>query len=318
MSSFFPCLSTYAIEKDIHLFFSANQLLIEKNKKLEPIPKHLKLKNYYTSFSIQSREEICAELFDLIDGYLVIKSPGDKLITYTECKLLLHNNIQKISDKYNIKINRTFTSWCILKEKSTPQIKNTINAILQVTEVKDCNDLVLKQSLFNTKMLNLGGRKITDLSPLGGLINLRALWLENNEISNISPLSSLQNLIVLSLSNNLISDIHSISNFKELQWLFLSSNKIKNIEYFFNLDKIKLLAIKNNLIVNPTPLFHFRSNTLILVQGNPFLKDVCYQRSSVNSVSYLRKQNWLLKVCNQEERFKSDGLYNSASLIRNK
>ncbi len=303
----------YAAEKEVFLFFSVNHLLIEKDDKLEVIPSRLVLENNYDSFSLLNKEQACEEVFSFSNGHLSVKDPGLKLKTYTECKILLINSKNNIKDEYIFKLNRTFTSWCLLKNRSSQEIQKTINAVLDVVQVKECSDFALKQTLFNAKMLNLAGRQISDLSPLSGLINLRALWLDNNKISKISPIASLNSLIVLSLSNNLVENIDSLNSFKELQWLFLSSNKIKSVDKLSKLTKIKVLSIKDNLILNPEPLFRFQNNTIILPHGNPFIKEACNKSNNLDDKNVTKQLNWLEKVCKVQLQKKNVHYLNSST-----
>ncbi|WGL59660.1 hypothetical protein QEJ31_14100 [Pigmentibacter sp. JX0631] len=309
---FFPIYS-YASSKEFYLFFSINHLLNEKDNKLEIIPSRIKLGSSYDSMILAGQDKVCDEILSFSNDYISIKDPGLKLTTYTECKVSLINKKNKISDEVTFKLNRTFTSWCLLKERTSDDIKLTIDAVLNTVQVKECNDFALKQTLFNAKMLNLTGKKIVDLSPLSGLINLRALWLDDNKISKIDPISSLRNLIVLSLSNNSIENINNISNLKELQWLFLSANKIRGVEELATLKKIKVLSIKNNFILNPAPLYSFQANTIILPQGNPFIKDTCLKYSTIDDKNSVKQLNWLDKVCKFEQLNKNVRYLNSSS-----
>nr|BFD32391.1 hypothetical protein GTC16762_20090 [Pigmentibacter ruber] len=309
---FFP-FKLFAIDKEFYLFFSINHLLIEKENKLEIIPSRIKLDSSYDSMLFTGQDKVCKEILSLSNDYISIKDPGMKLTTYTECNVSLFNKKNNVKTDILIKFNRTFTSWCLLKDRVNEDIKLTIDAVLNTVQLKECNDLALKQTLFNAKMLNLTGKKIVDLSPISGLINLRALWLDDNNISKINPISSLSNLIVLSLSNNSIENINNISGLKELQWLFLSSNKITDVEDIANLKKIKVLSIKNNFILNPGPLYSFQANTIILPQGNPFVKDTCIKFNSLDQRNSIKQYNWLDKVCKFEQQNKNVRYLNSSS-----
>ena len=67
----------------------------------------------------------------------------------------------------------------------------------------------------NSSLLDLSGKKITDLSKLKNLnkhLDIREMVLDNNLISEIKGIESLKNLEILSLKNNQISEIKGLDS----------------------------------------------------------------------------------------------------------
>lgn len=296
-------LSASSLENNFNIFFSDNNMYIEKNSYLISNPYKIKTDNYYNALEVTSGPEICKSIFSISNNALIIKDPKKNLKTYIDCKIILINTNSKSSIEYQFGVNRTFKSWCVNRDQYENEIQKTIDAVLNAIQAKDCKEDSIKESLINARMLNLAGNKLSDLSPLGGLTKLRALWLDNNQVDNLKPISTLSSLIVLSLSNNHISDIQVLSKFKDLQWLFLSKNQIAKVDYLINLEKIKVLSIKNNNIDNAKPLLQFNPNTLILANGNPFLKNIC--KDYIDNKLGLKQIIWLEKICKTDGYKKS-------------
>ncbi len=287
-------VNAFSSELNYNIFFANGKMLLEKENNLISSPYRIQIDNLKNIDEIQG-PQICKSIFSVSHNNLMIKDPFEKLTTYVECILSISDSSNKKLKEFRIGINRTFMSWCLMRNKSEIGIQKTIDAVMNVVQAVDCQDDSIKESLFNARMMNLAGQDLDDLSPIGSLTKLRALWLDNNEVSNLTPLSSLKSLIVLSLSNNHISDIQVLEVFKDLQWLFLSTNLIEKIESLSSLEKIKVLSIKNNNIENIKPLFQFNTNTLILANGNPFQKEACkgFNGHKLGQKEYA----WLEKLC---------------------
>ncbi len=97
--------------------------------------------------------------------------------------------------------------------------------------------------------LHLGGKEISDLSPLSSL-NLFTLDLVGNDLSDISPLANIRNLYYLYLSTNKITDISPLANMRSLSELDLSFNQISDISPLANLTNLERLSLMFNRITD--------------------------------------------------------------------
>jgi len=121
----------------------------------------------------------------------------------------------------------------------------------------------------NVGWLELGGNKISDLTPLESLKNLQFLALDDNQISDLTPLASLTNLKQLSLSNNQISNLAPLAPLRNLQTLYLDNNQISDLTSLHALTSLKtMLSLSNNRISDLTPLASLTNlNTLLLSEN---------------------------------------------------
>lgn len=285
--------NVFSIEINYNIFFSNDNMFLENENGINSYPYSIKITNLDYIELIQG-PKICKYIFTVNRNNLEIKDPNEKLKTYVECTLLLNNFAKQNQHIYKFGVNRTFKSWCLFKNYANIGVQKTIDAIMDLVQVSNCFDQHIQESLNTAKMINLSGKRLNDLSPLGSLISLRALWLDDNELSNLKPISSLKNLIVLSLSNNQISDTQVLKNLRNLKWLFLSENLIEKIDSLSFLEQIKLLSIKNNYILNVKPLFQINKNALIFANGNPFQKNVCRE---INEKKYYQNYDWIKNLC---------------------
>lgn len=269
-------LNTFCNEKELSIFFSNNKIFLEKNNKLVNISSQINIYKKFHSFEVVSGPEFCNKIISLSNNYLEIKDPLNNMQTYSECKIILKDKFKSNEIQLLIKLNRMFTSWCSMNGKSNTGVNKTVNAVLKVMQIENCEYAFLDETLSNARMLNLSNQKLYDLSPIASLLNLRALWLDDNEVNDLNPLGSLKNL-------------------KKLQWLFLGSNLIEKVDSLKFLNNIKVLSIKNNNIYNLTPLFQLNENSLIIANGNPAQSEVCKYFDKENN-GY-KKINWLEKLC---------------------
>ena len=119
--------------------------------------------------------------------------------------------------------NKTFADWCRQKADLSPEVKHTVEVLLQKAGTTECDVGDRKLSSLTKLILK---NKISDIKPLASLTNLTVLDLDNNQISDIKPLASLTNLTLLVLRNNQISDIKPLQSLTRLTELRLSGNPI--------------------------------------------------------------------------------------------
>jgi len=100
---------------------------------------------------------------------------------------------------------RTFADWCREKASLSPEVKYTVEVLLESVDTTECD--VANQTLSSRTILWLPDNKISDIKPLESLTHLTELDLGRNKISDIKPLQALTKLTLLNLDNNKISDI---------------------------------------------------------------------------------------------------------------
>ena len=103
--------------------------------------------------------------------------------------------------------------------------------------------------LENLEYLNLGGNKITDLSPeIEALQNLRALYLDKNQLTTLPPqLKRLKNLKYLDLRDNPLpippEILEKVSEPQIILNYYFSLFDDKKISFTKPLNEIKILII---------------------------------------------------------------------------
>ena len=122
--------------------------------------------------------------------------------------------------------------------------------------------------LTNLTELWLWSNSISDISAVVGLINLRRLHLGGNSISNILPVAGLTNLTELWLWSNSISDISAVVGLTNLRWLHLGGNHISDISPVARLTNLTGLNLVDNRISNISPVARLASLTWLGLNNN--------------------------------------------------
>ncbi len=117
-----------------------------------------------------------------------------------------------------------FSEHC--KESKSPEVKKTIEALLEVVGEKDCE--IAEIELKKVGAIDLSGKALQNLVPLTGFKNIKRLYLDQNQLTEINILGGLENLELLSLRENQISDISPLSELVQLRWLFIGKNPIED------------------------------------------------------------------------------------------
>jgi Leucine-rich repeat (LRR) protein len=114
-------------------------------------------------------------------------------------------------------------------------------------------DILPIASLKKLEYLDLGGNKISDLSPLRDLHLVSAgLW--GNEISDLSPLSQMTDMEILSLDDNRISNLFPLKGMTKLNNFTFSNNEITDISVLANFWNLQYVALGSNPIDDLSPL----------------------------------------------------------------
>jgi len=127
----------------------------------------------------------------------------------------------------------------------------------------------------NSNLLDLSGKKITDLSKLKNLnkhLNIRVMILDNNLISEIKGIESLKNLEILSLKNNQISEIKGLDSLVNLKTLRLQFNEIPRIKGLERLKNIKRLNLSHNKILEINGIRHLSNLKTLNLSFNKIIE----------------------------------------------
>ncbi len=145
---------------------------------------------------------------------------------------------------------RTFADWCREKASLSPEIKYTVEVLLEEAGTANCE--VADRRLSSLTELKLDKNQIRDIEPLASLTNLNRLVINKNQIRDIKPLASLTNLNWLDLSKNQISDIKPLEFLTKLDTLELYNNQISDIKPLESLTNLTGLSLSGNPIAPKT------------------------------------------------------------------
>jgi len=140
--------------------------------------------------------------------------------------------------------------------------------------------------------LNLGGNKLSDISPIKKLIKLNALDLRCNQLSDsdIYPIKELKQLTKLDLSKNNLSNISSIKELKQLTNLDLSNNNLSNISIIKDLKNLTYLCLSYNKIYDISPIKELKHLTRLFLKNNR-LSDISSIKKLTNLTSLDLRNN---------------------------
>lgn len=116
--------------------------------------------------------------------------------------------------------------------------------------------------------VGLWGNQITDLRPLQEMTGMENLSLDGNHITDLTPLFRMSRLTQLTLGDNEISDISPLANLKNLQYLNLGANQISDLRPLKGLNLTELY-IWWNQVSDLTPLKDMNSMERLDITNNP-------------------------------------------------
>lgn len=195
------------------------------------------------------------------------------------------------SPEISLTVDKSRTIIAEFKEIGAP-IKIEDNALRKeigkrVSKIKD--EPIYKEDISSIKRLDLGGEKITNITPLENFINLKKLNLHSNKIFDITPLKDLTNLKELNLNNNNIVDISPLENLTNLEKLRLYNNNIKDLSPLKELNNLEELNLNDNNITDINPLKNLTNlEKLRLYQNN--ISDIGPLKNLIN-LEVLRLDN---------------------------
>lgn len=115
------------------------------------------------------------------------------------------------------------------------------------------------EQFIKTKVLYLGGKNISDLTPLTACTDVRELVLSGNRIKDLMPLQSFSTLKTLYLGGNPITEIASLAHLNKLQYLNLARTFVKDLSPLESLTVLKELSIEHTSINDYRPLEHLKN-----------------------------------------------------------
>jgi internalin A len=196
---------------------------------------------------------------------------------------------------------KTFTDWCLNRDRLSPSAKETVQALLARAETSNCDQanknlvrvsqLVLRQnypaidlsplqSLPKLTDLSVMGQ-LTDVSPLQTMTQLTHLRLNEVPVQDISPLRSLTSLTELRLTGTFVSDLKALQSLKKLTTLEVSGSRLRlrcpvphyltqvtDLSPLSSLTQLTYLDLSQNKIQNLAPLSSLTQLTYLDLSHN--------------------------------------------------
>jgi len=161
-----------------------------------------------------------------------------------------------------------------IPRRAWPKLKN--EDVLQLTELdvggKDISDISPLSELRQLKSLFLAENQITDLSPLAGHTQLLSLTLDGNEqLRDLAPLTKMENLRLLYLDRNHVVDLSPLAGLTKLKYLYLRDNQVDNLNPLGKLEHLVMLDIGGNKITDLIPLMNLSKLKYLSVDDSPYL-----------------------------------------------
>ena len=158
--------------------------------------------------------------------------------------------------------------------RAWPKLKN--GDVLQLTELdvggKEISDISPLSELPQLKSLFLTDNQITDLSPLAGHTQLLSLTLDGNEqLRDLAPLTKMENLRLLYLDRNHVADLSPLAGLTKLKYLYLRDNQVDNLKPLGKLEHLVMLDIGGNKITDLIPLMNLSKLKHLSVDDSPYL-----------------------------------------------
>ena len=161
-----------------------------------------------------------------------------------------------------------------IPRRAWPKLKN--EDVLQLTELdvggKGISDISPLSELRQLKSLFLAENQITDLSPLAGHTQLLSLTLDGNEqLEDLAPLTKMENLRLLYLDRNHVADLSPLAGLTKLKYLYLRDNQVDNLKPLGKLKHLVMLDIGGNKITSLNPLMNLSKLKHLSVDDSPYL-----------------------------------------------
>jgi internalin A len=118
----------------------------------------------------------------------------------------------------------SFLDVCILHRDDATPFGQTIRVLAQAAGGGTCN--AVNDALRASTTLDLKGKNISDVGPIGRLVHLTVLDLSDNAIGDVAPLAALVELVDLNLAKNNITDIRPIGALAKLDSFDAADNPI--------------------------------------------------------------------------------------------
>ncbi len=188
---------------------------------------------------------------------------------------------RKIETAINLILRRKKHGWQsqlpgmrTIPRRAWPKLKN--EDVLQLTDLdvggKGISDISPLSELRQLKSLFLAENQITDLSPLAGHTQLLSLTLDGNEqLRDLAPLTKMENLRLLYLDRNHVTDLSPLAGLTKLKYLYLRDNQVDNLKPLGKLEHLVMLDIGGNKITDLIPLMNLSKLKHLSVDNSPYL-----------------------------------------------
>lgn len=113
--------------------------------------------------------------------------------------------------------------------------------------------------------INVAGKDIADLTPLGKLLKLRVLIANNTAITDLSPLRDLHELVYLDIHETEISGIFVLGKLDRLRLINADKTGIQTIEPLFGLRSLQRLYVDQTAIHDITAVEFLEKNPQCLL-----------------------------------------------------
>lgn len=133
------------------------------------------------------------------------------------------------------------------------------------------DEIIINESDYDAKHLDLCYNKITDFSKINGfnmLFNVEILALSNNPIQYFPNFNTFKNVKTLYLNQAQLVSTRGIEELVNLEKLDLTENKISELVGFDNLIKLKHIELIANQITDISPLCHLINLEYLDIQLN--------------------------------------------------
>ncbi len=117
-------------------------------------------------------------------------------------------------------------------------------------------------------MLDLGGNRVADLSPLIGLTRLQYLDVQSNRVSDLQPLTGATSLQYLQLAHNQVRGVEALSGLTNLSALYLSGNRVEEVAPLLGLRRLASLYLDDNRLLKVDGISALRGLSSLSLGGN--------------------------------------------------
>jgi len=161
-----------------------------------------------------------------------------------------------------------------IPRRAWPKLKS--GDVLELTELdvggKGISDISPLSELPQLKSLFLADNQITDLSPLADHTQLLSLTLDGNEqLRDLDPLTKMENLRLLYLDRNHVADLSPLASLTKLKYLYIRDNQVDNLKPLEKLKHLVMLDIGGNKITSLNPLMNLSELKYLSIDDSPYL-----------------------------------------------